>query len=131
MSVEDDDAADRAFEARARAELRRGIDETPPELRAKLDRIVDRAVSQPRRRNVIRFAAPAGAGAIAIIAGLLVVQPWRSTVAPPAAAADDFALLIDGDNLDLLEQMEFYQWLDRQPGALDVAPAAPGSAQRS
>lgn len=127
--MEDDDAADRAFEVRARAELRRAIDETPPDLRVRLDRAVDRALNQPEQPRMIRFALPAGA--VALLAGLLVMQPWRTTIAPPVTAADDFALLIDGDNLDLLEQMEFYQWLDRQPGALDEAPAAPGSAQRS
>lgn len=129
MSAEDDDAADRAFEARARADLRRGIDATPPALRAKLDRIVDQALHQPRRPRIMRIALPAGA--VAIIAGLLVAQPWRAPIAPSAAVTDDFALLIDADNLDLLEQMEFYQWLDRQTGAHDEAPAASGSAQRS
>jgi hypothetical protein len=126
MSV-DDDAADRAFEQRARAELRRGIDETPPALRARLDGIVDRALRQPRRTHLIGFALPAGA--VAVIAGLLVAQPWRASDAP-MAAADDFALLIDGDNLDLIEQMEFYRWVDQQPGILDDA-AVSGSAQRS
>jgi hypothetical protein len=129
MSAEDDDAADRAFEARARAELRRGIDETPPALRTKLDRIVEQALHGPRRPRIMRIALPAGA--VAVIAGLLVAQPWRAPIAPSAAVTDDFALLIDADNLDLLEQMEFYQWLDRQPGAHDETPAAPGSAQRS
>jgi hypothetical protein len=128
MSADEQDAADRAFEQRARADLQRGIERTPPDVRARLDGIVDRALQQSPRPRLIRFALPAGA--VAILAGLLVAQPWRAPEASPTAAADDFALLIDGDNLDLLEQMEFYRWLDRQPGILDEA-AASVPAQRS
>jgi hypothetical protein len=127
MSVEDD-RADRDFEQRARADLRRGIEQTPHDVRVRLDAIVARALTQTRRPRMIRFALPAAA--VAVIAGIFVAQPWRGADAPPAPAADDFALLIDGDNLDLAEQMEFYQWLNRQPGILDDA-AAPAPAQRS
>jgi hypothetical protein len=127
MSAEEDDAAEHAFEQRARAELRRADEQLSPEVHVELDRIVTRAlVPAPRG---IGFALPAAA--VVVLAGVLVVQQWRAPDAPAAAtpASDDFALLIDGDNLDLLEQMEFYQWLDRQPGIFD--DSAPGSAQRS
>jgi hypothetical protein len=128
MTGDDDDAADRAFERRARAELRRGIDETPADVRAQLDRIVERALTQPSSPRLVRFTLPAGA--VAILAVILIAQPWRATEVTTTPAAEDFALLINGDDLDLLEQMEFYQWLDRQPGILDEI-AASGSAQRS
>ncbi len=42
---------------------------------------------------------------------------------PPPIPADDVALLLNVDNLDLLEQMEFYLWLEREPGVLDAADA--------
>ena len=126
MSAGDDDAADRAFEQRARDELRRSIDQTPPDVRAQLDRSVERALREPGRPRMIRFALPAGA--VAVIAGLLLAQPWSTPVTPPVSATDDFALLMNVDNLDLLEQMEFYQWLDREPALLEND--APG-AQRS
>ena len=129
MKAEDDDAADRAFEQRARAELRRGVEQTPPQVRVQLDRIVDRALRPPPRPGIIRYAVPVGA--VALLAAALVVAPWRTPDVPANPAADDFALLMNVDNLDLLEQMEFYQWLDRQPGALDAALAASESAQRS
>jgi hypothetical protein len=129
MSPEEDDLADRAFEIRARAELRREVEATQRRLHAELDRIVDRALDPPPQRHPLRFAL--SAGAVAALAALLVLRPWHDTVAPDAPAADDLALLIDVDNLDLLEQMEFYQWLDRQPGMLDAALAASASAQRS
>jgi hypothetical protein len=126
MNAEDDEAADRAFAQRARAELQRRVDETSPELRARLDRVVDAALNEPPRTRMSRFALPAAA--ITIVAGVLVAQPWRVTNAPSAPAADDFALLLNAD-LDMLEQMEFYQWLEQHPGVIDAAVS--GSAQRS
>jgi hypothetical protein len=126
MSAEENDAADRAFEQRARAELR-ADERMPPDVHAKLDRIVELALQQPTRPRFLGIALPAAA--VAVLAGIIVLHVGRVTDAPATPASDDFALLIDGDNLDLLEQMEFYQWLDRQPGILDES--APGSAQRS
>ena len=71
-----DDAADRAFEQRARADLRRGIEQTPSDVRASLDRIVEHALSTPRRPRMIRFALPAAA--VAVIAGIFVAGAHRS-----------------------------------------------------
>ncbi len=133
MSATDDEEADRAFEQRARAELRRRLEQTPPELRARLDHVVDRALQEPPRRSqALRFGLSMGVAAV--IASIIVVQQMRIPDAPaarPAAAADDLALLLNAD-LDLLEQMEFYQWLDQHPGAADgVATPPSDEAQRS
>lgn len=131
MNPEQDEAADQSFEQRARAELRGDLDAPPPELRARLDDVVRRALEAPPRRYALRFGVPAGA-VVAVVAGFLVVQHLRPPAAEPSRAADDLALLLNVDNLDLLEQMEFYQWLDRQPDVLDEALAAPAEeAQRS
>ena len=128
MSADEQDAAERAFEQRARAELR-DPQQTPPDVHAELDRIVQRALQPAPPPRGIGLALPAAA--VAVLVGIFMMRPWRAADAPaaPVPASDDFALLIDGDNLDLLEQMEFYQWLDRQPGVLEQS--APGSAQRS
>jgi hypothetical protein len=131
MNPEQDEAADHAFEQRARAELRGDLDAPPQELRARLDDVVQRALEAPPRRYALRLGVPAGA-VVAVVAGFLVVQHLRPPAAEPSRAADDLALLLNVDNLDLLEQMEFYQWLDRQPDVLDEALAAPAEeAQRS
>jgi hypothetical protein len=132
MSPEEEEAADRAFERRAAAELERSIEATPPAIRQRLDHIVDRALHEAPRSRSIRFALPAGVAAA--IALFVITQQARTPVAPPATtqAADDLALLLNVDNLDLLEQMEFYRWLDQQPGVLDQAlSASSGPAQRS
>jgi hypothetical protein len=132
MSPEDNDLADREFERRAADELKRGIEATPPEIRARLDRLVVRALQTPARSRVIRYGLPAGV--VAALSAVIVALQFRAPVtpAPAAQAADDLALLLNADNLDLLEQMEFYRWLEQQPGMLDDALAASSApAQRS
>jgi hypothetical protein len=132
MSPENEDEVDGAFERRAAAELERCIEATPPATRERLDRIVDRALRETTRSRGIRFALPAGVAA-AIALFVIAMQVRTPDVVPGATqAADDLVLLLNVDNLDLLEQMEFYRWLDQQPDALDQALTASSEpAQRS
>jgi hypothetical protein len=62
---------------------------------------------------------------------VLVFREPAPVEKPASSTADDLALLLNVDNLDLLEQMEFYLWLDRQPGVLPEAGAEPSAPQRS
>jgi hypothetical protein len=141
MSTEDDE-----FTRGMKADLRRMVEETSPQVRARLNRMVDVAMQgRPRARGPVqRIAWPAGAIAASAAAITLAVIQLRPDAPPPAAQApstpaDDVALLLNVDNLDLLERMEFYLWLDRQPGLLpgileresDAAPALPRAPQRS
>jgi hypothetical protein len=135
MSPKEQDPDAHAFETRARAELRRAVDATPAELRARLDAAVDRALrEQPRtsRPRVWRVALPLGGIAAAACAVILfTTRPQPAPIAQPAGAnAGDLALLLNVDNLDLLEQLEFYQWLDREPAELEDT-GAPPAAQSS
>jgi hypothetical protein len=124
MSPEEEDAADRTFERHAAAELKRGIESTPPAIRERLEQTVARALQETPRSTSIRFLLPAGIAAA--FAAFVIAQQLRTPVVTPAITqtADDLVLLLNVDNLDLLEQMEFYRWLDQQPGLLDQALAA-------
>jgi hypothetical protein len=130
---EPDDAA--ALEQRLRADLRRLVADTPPEIRERLQDMARAAAREPlatRRPRTWRLGLPVGIGIGAAAASALLLVLWRPVPAPPeerSPLSDDLALLLNVDNLDLLEQMEFYQWLDREPALLDSA-ANPG-AQRS
>jgi hypothetical protein len=133
MSPKENDPDARAFETQARAELRRAVDATPAELRARLDAAVDRALrEQPRisRPRVWRVAWPLGAVAAAACVVILINQQPAPIAQPAEANAADLALLLNVDNLDLLEQLEFYQWLDREPAELEDT-GAPPAAQSS
>ena len=138
MSPENDQdpALGRDFEQQAKADLTRSVAAITPEVRARLDEIVTAAVrespaSPPPRPW--RLALPIGGGIAAAVLAVVLVQrdPQTPIEKPAPAAADDLVLLMNVDNLDLLEQMEFYLWLDREPGALPEAAATPSDSQRS
>lgn len=68
---------------------------------------------------------------VAVVAAHMIKAP-DAVEKPPPISADDVVLLMNVDNLDLLEQMEFYLWLEREPGVLDSAGAnTPELPQRS
>ncbi len=127
MNDEDD------FTRNVKRDLRRMVDETSPQIRARLDRAVGEAIEGRARPRgpVRRFGWPIGAMAATFFAATLgMVVMMRQE--PPASPADDVALLLNVDNFELLDQMEFYQWLDRQPGILEgEGGAAPRPPQRS
>jgi hypothetical protein len=125
------------FERRARADLRKIVDRTDPALLARITSAASEAVEQYRRPRRRAWPVLVPLGAVAALAVAVVAGPWLKPerVVPgksPPISADDVALLLNVDNLDLLEQMEFYLWVDREPGALDAAGAsAPELPQRS
>jgi len=127
--------ADRDFEQRARAELQQRVAATSPAVRARLEAMAAAAAREvPRGSSRLRWslALPAVGGLLA--ASLAVVLLWPAKLPPekPAdAPADDLALLLNVDNLDLLERMEFYQWLERDPELLEGDVPASPAGQRS
>ena len=132
MSPENDD-----FEQRVKADLRRIVADTSPEVRARISEMAAAAVREQRRpasrfRTALLPLGGVAALAVVVIAVQVLKSPPGAIENPPPISADDVALLLNVDNLDLLEQMEFYLWLDREPGVLDAAGAkAPEPPRRS
>src|SRR5688572_14262309 len=124
--VDDESSRISAFECRTRALLKERIACTDPQLRTRAIRARARALKelegQARRWTPAVWVPAAGAAVLAAVAILVQVglPPRHDPVsaAPIAISAQDVALLLNADNLDLLEQMEFYEWLDREPDAL-------------
>lgn len=125
------------FEERMKSDLRRIVADTSPELRARISAMAAAAVREQARpgRRLWPALIPLGgvaALALVVVAVQLMKPPIETPAKPPPISADDVALLLNVDNLDLLEQMEFYLWLDREPGVLDAAgAAAPEPPRRS
>ena len=134
MSTPEEPSDTGDFERRARADLRELVDGTSAELRARISRVTNEALeraARPRRLASRLWVPVASAAAIAVVALLLVPQRDARLDTPgDALVPDDMALLMNVENLDLLEQMEFYQWLDRNPGELDRAEASQGALPR-
>jgi hypothetical protein len=132
MTTDNDD-----FERRARADLRKIVDETNPALLARIAGVTADAIERAQRPRRSAWPALVPLGSVAALAVVVVAALWVKSerVVPaksPPISADDVALLLNVDNLDLLEQMEFYLWVDRESGALDATGAsAPELPQRS
>jgi hypothetical protein len=124
---------EREIAERARELFARSVQGVDGHTRSKLARAragaVEAAAAGRQRwlpsRSVL---VPAGGFAAAALALALV---WQNPAAPPAAIApavlSDLDLLLDGEDLDLLEDLDFYAWLLAQPELLDGNDAGDGS----
>ena len=64
--------------------------------------------------------APAGVTAAAVVALVICTgNPAIEEVTPPAMA-DDIEILLDEDELEMLEELEFYSWIDLEEEGLQV-----------
>jgi hypothetical protein len=73
--------------------------------------------------------AAASAALAALIA--LLLPSFRAQQQPltvSLTSADDITLLMNDENLELLEEMEFYAWLAETPDAFE-GPVEPGSTE--
>jgi hypothetical protein len=88
------------------------------------------AAGQPEGRRWLRLDGVRVA-ALGVAAMLAVAVVWLPQQAPEPAveltAFDDLDILLDEEELDLFEELEFYAWLDAQAGAAEVAVDADGS----
>ncbi|MEM1173821.1 MAG: hypothetical protein AAGA33_00845 [Pseudomonadota bacterium] len=75
--------------------------------------------SAGRRGSLIRWA-PAGGLATAAIVAVVLVQSPTVVDTPPGSTAADFEILLGEDSLDMLEDLEFYDWLDSADAGSDA-----------
>lgn len=105
------------FEREAARRYRQAAESLDPGTRSALRRARERAL-EGRTRDARRWV-PAGAvaaGAGALVVGALVLRGGESPVGEPVArVADDFELLLEGEDLDLLAELDFYLWLESEP----------------
>ena len=128
-----DSNRERGIEKRARELFAESVAGLDGHTRSRLSRARAAAVAAAgeRRRNPwlnpVRLL-PAGAAAAALIALALV---WQVPEAPVASATpvvlNDLDLLLEGENLDFFEELEFYAWLLEQPELLEVDPSGDDS----
>ncbi|MDX1561850.1 MAG: hypothetical protein R3305_02945 [Gammaproteobacteria bacterium] len=103
----------------------RGLD---GQTRSRLAQARAKAVDAAQRRRFSfwlepRQLLPASGVAAAVLAVALFWQPGFETEVVPVEAnvIDDFDILLEGENLDLFEELEFYAWLLEQPEFQDAA----------
>ena len=103
------------FEKRSKALFDESVEGLSGEVRSRLTQARHRALAAAGTRRTSRtFWIPiAGLATAAAIAALILVPQMKHAqgVAEPFAS-DDVALLLNGEDLALLEDIEFYAWLD-------------------
>ena len=102
------------FEKRSKAVFDDSVENLPGDIRSRLTQARHQALAEAGGRGLSRRAwipAAAVAGAAALTAVIVVPQINRSQRTEPFAS-DDVALLLNGEDLALIEDIEFYAWLD-------------------
>ena len=112
------------LEDRARALFEDSVERLDARTRSKLTQARNRALDEVTKGAARRrwIWAPAGGFALAaIVAVVMWSGGLRSGAEPDALALEDIDIVADSENLDMLEDVEFYTWLedaapDRQTG---------------
>ena len=121
------------FEKRSKALFDASVDDVNGNIRSRLTQARHTALAATRAsqlQSMRRWLPAAGLAAAALIA-VVIVKPFaRHERALPdsLAAADDLALLLNDDDIELIQDMEFYAWLDSDPQALPQAPTGDDDA---
>ena len=105
--------------------LREGTHKLSGHVRSRLTQARHAAVEEARRSPAAwRLRAPAGAlAAAAVLAFMLIGRPTQPELPLPGtaeaapSAIDDPDLLAGNESFELLEELEFYDWLDAAPPA--------------
>lgn len=114
------------IEKRARELFEESVAGLDGHTRSRLSRARAAAVAAAGERRAVSWLTPpwllpAGGVAVALIAIALIWQVPESPVASETPVVlNDLDLLLEGENLDFFEELEFYAWLLEQPELLDV-----------
>lgn len=103
------------LENRARALFEDSVERLDAHTRSKLTQARNRALDEVQKGAARRrwIWAPAGGFALAaIVAVVMWSGGLRSGAEPDALALEDIDIVADSENLDMLEDVEFYTWLE-------------------
>jgi hypothetical protein len=106
------------LEHKARTLFEDSVERLDASTRSKLTQARNRALDEVSAGRVRRrwiWAPVGGAALAALIAVVMVSGGLRSGTQTGAMALEDIDIVADSENLDMLEDVEFYQWLDDAP----------------
>lgn len=105
------------LEQRAQALFEESVERLDARTRSKLTQARHAALDEIKKGSPQWrwLRAPAG-GLAAITVAAIVIGAWQGhrTSSEPAVPLDDFDIVADGDNLEMLRDVEFYAWLDQR-----------------
>jgi hypothetical protein len=111
------------FETRTREVFERSVADLDGATRSKLTQARHRALQELERpateRQWLAWRPQAAAAALVVVAvgagWLFIDSPAPLSPVDAIAEVSDFELLLGEDDLELIEELEFYAWLEEQP----------------
>ena len=109
MNTTDEKMADKARKA-----FDQSVDGLDAATLSRLNRARQRALAERRSpvREWVRWA-PATVAVAAVVVALTMLQPPADVEFTPASPAD-LEILLGEDSIEMLEELEFYSWLETQ-----------------
>jgi negative regulator of sigma E activity len=107
------DEGEEAFVRRVKAMLDEGNAHLDARVRSRLTQARHAALAQADSRPSLwlrQWAPAAGIAAAAVLAVLVWPSPPREQ--PQDEALNDLEIVLAGENLDMLENLDFYEWVD-------------------
>jgi hypothetical protein len=118
------DTADEAFVERAKRRFDESVEQMDAATLSRLNRRRHRALEAAGGgfETLPAWVPVTGIAVAAALAVLVVVRdPAVDEVAAPApATVMDIEILLDEDSFEMLEDLEFYSWIDTDPAFLDA-----------
>lgn len=108
------DSVDERLEQRAKDLLDQSADELDARTRSKLTQARHAATAELRHSRANPWLRWAPVAAMALVAAIVVTLPTRNGPQRESSPTllEDFDLVADAENLELLQDVEFYAWLD-------------------
>ena len=125
MTELEETKTDDVFVERARTRFDESVDRLDGETRSRLNQARHRALSELDRGNAAwRGWVPAtGVAAAAAVALVMWTGGWQADDMDESAAVTDMEILLTEDSLEMLEDLEFYSWMDLDEEAGDLQGA--------
>jgi hypothetical protein len=117
MNERNDKAAgieEEALAARAKELFDESVQELDAATQSRLNRGRHEALAQlqPGGRQWLHWAPAAGVAAAALVAAVVFTGRPPADDLAPLPTANDFEILLNEDSFEMLEELEFYSWLD-------------------
>ncbi len=114
MNERKDTAADEAFAEKAKQLFDESVENLDGETRSRLNRGRQAALEQLAAGKPVwvQWAPAAGVAAAAVFAVVLWTGNQPVDELTPEATASDFEILLTEDSFEMLEDLEFYSWID-------------------
>jgi hypothetical protein len=114
MKEQKDMGADKAFAEKGKQLFDESVEGLDAQTRSRLNRGRQAALAElaTGRPVWVQWAPAAGVAAAAVFAVVLWTGNQSVDEVTPAASASDFEILLTEDSFEMLEDLEFYSWID-------------------